>query len=197
VKSRVFLFCLLALFFAACRKTETPASRPLTISAPYEVVSLDPHVRNWLSQFAILFNFYEPLVTLDQNMTIRPGLARQWENPDLYTWVFHLQRDALFHDGKALTAEDVVATVERLLKDRDLGLSTYLTDVSEVKALDQFTVKFRTRNPLPIFLNKLYFVRIVRKGSTPESLAKNVNGTGPYRLLQYTPGEMVRMVRNE
>jgi len=154
------------------------------LAVPYELGSLDPHARNSLSDFALLSNLYEPLVTTDGSMRILPCLAERWENPDQSTWIFHLRKNVRFHSGKDLTSKDVVYTFSRLLSSQDLEMAGYLLEVAEVTATDGMTVKIRTRFPSSITLNKLRFILIVPANSGGV-LSKQINGTGPYQLKSW------------
>ena len=162
----------------------------------YEIEKFDPHARTTISSWSILSNFYESLVIIDSNMRIQPCLARGWENPDVYTWIFHLQPAAHFHNGARLTANDVVYSIERLLKSTDLDVSSYLTEVVEVQKVDPMTVKVRTKNALPIFLNRLSNIAIVPDGSTGNDLKNKENGTGPYKLVAWKDN-IIRLERDD
>lgn len=187
---------LLVLALASCARRSTPVPDEVGISVPYELDTLDPHVRNRLADFALLSHVYEPLVTTDSNMTIQPCLAARWDNPDLSTWVFHLRPGVLFHDGRPLTSEDVVFSFQRLLGAARLAMSGYVVNIRSVRAVDPSSVEITTFGPVSILLNKLRFVLIVPRGSTDDSLRAGANGTGPYRLLARTGGEL-RLERNE
>ncbi len=165
--------------------------RAVVLSLPYEVASLDPHLHNRLSDFAVLSNLYEPLVTTDAGLSLRPCLAERWDNPDVLTWVFHLRPGVFFHDGRPMTAADVVYSLERVLHDRTLEMSGYLFGIDRVRALSDQTVEVRTRRPMAILLNKLRFVAIVPAGSDSASLASHVDGTGPYELVSFDPTRVV------
>lgn len=180
---------LLVVALSAC-KSNLPTIR---IAAPYEIQTLDPHVKFTLSHSAVQFNFYEALVSTDAEMNIHPCLAMRWENPDAYTWIFHLRPSVHFHDGKPFTADDVVYSFERLLNSSNLDAASSLVDVTDVKAIDAITVRVHTAAPIPIFLNKLSLVAILAKGSKPEVLATSENGTGPFRLQQWFRGERIEM----
>lgn len=169
----------------------------IRIATPYEIQTLDPHVRFTLSHSAVQFNFYEALVSTDSDMNIHPCLATRWENPDAYTWVFHLNPSVRFHDGKKFSARDVVYTFTRLLGANNLDASSSLVNVIEVKAIDPLTVRVRTGEPLTVFLNKLSLVAIISEGSKGENLARGENGTGPFRLTRWVSRERVEMVRND
>ena len=186
----------LALAVLACARH--PAARPSagTVSVPYELDTLDPHVRNRLSEFAVLSNIYEPLVTTDAAMSIRPCLAERWDNPDLVTWVFHLRPGVRFHDGSSLDSADVVASFERLLASRELEMAGYVWNIASVKALDPATVEVKTKSPMSILLNKLRFVLIMPSGAVG-ALATSPTGTGPYRFVSWKRGEEIRLARND
>lgn len=195
MRSRVFVLFVTLLLLLGCHgksKYET-----ITIAVPYEFDTLDPHARNTLSNFAILSHFYEPLVETDAAMTIRPCLAKLWENPDALTWIFYLQPDVQFHSGRPLTSDDVVYSFRRLLDNPGLEMSGYLTDISDITAVGPHTVRVHTLRPMNILLNKLRFVPIIPQSSTPESLQRGADGTGPYALREWKKGESVRVVRNE
>lgn len=185
----------LALIFGCQPQHQLPDS--IGISVPYEPDTLDPHVTSTISSLSISSNFYEPLVSTDANMKLQPCLASHWENPDPVSWVFHLQPSVVFHNGKPMRAEDVVFTFERLLHSQDLAVAALITEVSEVAAIDPLTVRIRTRVPVSIFLNKISFVMIVPRGSTSETLAAKVEGTGPYMLAGWQKGKIIQLTRNE
>lgn len=189
--------CLALLAAALASACGGDPLRRVTISVPYEILTLDPHARNNLANFALVSHFYDPLVTTDADMKIRPCLARLWENPDPSTWIFHLQKDARFHSGRMLHADDVVYSITRLQQERDLEIGGYVRYVAEVTAVDARTVRLRTTRPLSILLNKLRFVAIVPKGARGEDLAVRPDGTGAFRLAQWDRGRTLRMVRND
>ncbi|MFN7988494.1 MAG: ABC transporter substrate-binding protein [Thermoanaerobaculia bacterium] len=168
----------------------------IEISAPYAISSLDPHEREWLDSFAIASHFYEGLVAIDREMAVRPGLALSWKNPDPLTWDFQLDPRARFHSGKPLRAEDVVFTIQRLQRDREkLEVSVYVQQIASVRALAPDRVEIRTSAPAGLLLNKLAWIAIVPKDAG--DLRQHEDGTGPYRLARFLPGQSVEMVRNE
>jgi peptide/nickel transport system substrate-binding protein len=179
----------------ACRARLRPASTTLVLPIPEDILTLDPHAQNLLSNFNMVSNIYEPLVQTDAAMRIVPCLARRWENPDPSTWVFRLQPNVRFHDGRRLEAQDVVASFERLLASPRLQMSGYLLYVTGVRALDPETVEIRTTRPLAIFLNKLRFILIVPRDATEESLKQSPDGTGPYRFVSWKKGVSIELAR--
>ena len=155
-------------------------------------------MRNRLSDFSLLSNFYEPLVVTDANLSPRPALATRWNNPDPDTWVFELRRGVTFHDGRPLRAADVVWSFERLAAGSDrLEMSGHVAMLRRIRARDEDTVEIVTTGPVGILLNKLRFVMIVPEGEDVESLSRRVVGTGPYRLASWDRGQSLSLRRNE
>lgn len=113
---------------------------------------------------------------------MRPKLASGWTNPDERTWVFSLRKDVRFHDGRALTAADVVFSLERARRLPGSPLASYLVEVDSIRAVDEGRVEIRTRRPFASLLAKLSPVYIVPAGSTAR-ITEPV-GTGPYRLVR-------------
>jgi len=153
------------------------------------LASFDPHARNTVGAYEVLSSIYEPLVTLDRSMRPVPALAVSWETPDLLTWVFRLRPGVRFHDGAPLTAEDVAASFHRLLGDERLEMRSYLSGVTEATARGADTV-VRAHRPNAHLASRLHFVLVVPRGSTPESLARQANGTGPYAVAGWAPSSL-------
>lgn len=187
---------ILAASVACERASQTNTLSHIRISVPYDVDTLDPHAKNTLSNFAIVSNIYESLVTTDSTMRIVPCLAVLWENPDQNTWIFHLRSGVRFHSGKSLTSEDVVYSFKRLLTEKKLEISGYLQGIRDVKALDAGRVQIQTNRPSMVFLNKIRFVAIIPAGRTGDKLEMQPDGTGPYRLESWTNRTAVDLVRN-
>ena len=180
---------LAVLAMAACGGTAAP-ERELRVAMYDDLASFDPHARNTVGAYEVLSSVYEPLVTLDRSMRPAPALAVSWETPDLLTWVFRLRPGVRFHDGSPLTAEDVVASLRRLLTDERLEMRSYLSDVAEVTARGHDTVVVRTLRPNAQLASRLHFVLVVPRGSTAESLARRANGTGPYAVAGWEPSSL-------
>ncbi|HET7452098.1 MAG TPA: ABC transporter substrate-binding protein, partial [Thermoanaerobaculia bacterium] len=182
-----------AVLAGSCVARAPRAPDAIAISVPWEIETLDPHASGTAGNLSLAANFYEPLVTSSPELRLAPALASAWENPDPLTWVFHLRPGARFHSGKAVGARDVVYSVERLRGDPELELAPYVRDVSDAEAVDERTVRLRTREPVTVLLNKLQYVFIVPEGSTEETLAESEDGSGPYRLVRWDPGSRIAM----
>ncbi len=184
----VIVLALVAASSGYCHRPPVPV-RIAIHSAPQ---SLDPHLQNEILTAAVLANFYDALTEFDEESRIRPALAATWTNPDDLTWVFRLRPGVRFHDGRPLTAEDVVFSLGRARNHPRTEFASYLVEVESVKALDPLTVEIRTRRPFAALLVKLSPIQIVPRGS-PQKIAEPV-GTGSYRLLRYDEGKSIELV---
>lgn len=127
---------------------------------------------------------FEPLVSLGPDHSVRPGLAERWE-PVEGGWRFHLRAGVTFHDGRPLTADDVVWS----WSERELYPSSVRSSLAPVGvvAVAERTVEFRTLAPDNRLPEKLAHPEgpIVARDCHNDS-APPV-GTGPYRVVDYRP----------
>jgi ABC-type transport system substrate-binding protein len=155
---------------------------------------------------------FSGLVSFDPRLNLMPDLAEKWEvSADGKTYTFHIRANAKFHDGKAVTAQDVVYSWERAANPQtksDTAL-TYLGDIvgvremaagkaehiSGLKALDALALQVTLDAPKPYFLLKLtYPTAFVVDQANVASGADWVykpNGTGPYRLTEWKSKESI------
>lgn len=75
-------------------------------------------------------------------------------------------------------------------------MSTYVAGIRSVRTRGERTVEVRTAAPVGILLNKLRFILVVRRGEETGTLARHVNGTGPYRLASWEPGRSMSFAEN-
>ncbi len=178
-----------ACLAAGCARHAASPERPLRIGLNSGPFTLDPHAAELLS-LSVLRNLYDSLTEFDAGNRVRPALAESWENPDELTWIFHLRRGVSFHDGRELTAQDVLFSFERARRSGG-SIGSYLVAIDQVRARDPHTVEITTSRPDPILLNKVAFVLIVPAGSPP-GIVQPI-GTGPYRLAVHEPGKRLAL----
>ncbi len=95
-------------------------------------------------------NVYEPLVMFDQKGEIHPWLAESWTpNANSSEWTFKIRRGVKFHDGKELTANDVVWSAKHIMDPANgaAGQGQLSSMVRDAVALDNYTVKFISPSP--------------------------------------------------
>lgn len=154
----------------------------------------------WINSYdtntlGINFNIFNPLVAFDDSFKLFPKLAKSWNNPDNCTWRFFLRENVTFHNGYNFSAYDVKYTIDIIKDNKSHVLRDLLTEVKEVKVVNNYTVDIVTFEPFPILLNKLTNIPIASKKYVEETSEKWPIGTGAYKLEKYTPGMNITLVQ--
>ncbi len=153
-------------------------------------------------------NMYEPLVMNDQKGEIHPWLAQSWTaNANSSQWTFKIRQGVKFHDGKELTAEDVVWSAKHIMNPANgaAGQGQLSANVREVVALDKYTVKFTLPGPRGLFpeiLSNTSTLHIAPAKSMASGQQEMVGGapppgTGPFKFKAWIPGQEINVVRND
>jgi peptide/nickel transport system substrate-binding protein len=149
-------------------------------------------------------NIYEPLVWINPDGTFEPALAESYEvSNDGLVWTFHLREGATFHDGGALTAEVVKASIERT-RELGTGASWIWWMVDTIEALDEMTVEITLSMAYPLdrVAASTYAAWIMSPAAAAYEdsewfEAGNEAGSGPWMLESYTPDEEIVLTRFE
>jgi peptide/nickel transport system substrate-binding protein len=164
--------------------------------------SLDAHTAYLtVPQIAMQWQLYDALLGFDPDHKMIYLLAESYEpSADATTHVVRLKPDLVFHDGKTVTADDVVASYLRIL-DPATGAAgvDLLSDLSPsgIKKLDDLTVEFTLDRPNAIFWESLAFFcnAIVPEGYDPK-VDTGLIGTGPWVIDSYYPGDKAHFTAN-
>jgi peptide/nickel transport system substrate-binding protein len=173
-------------------------------------LSLDPHAQNEGPTTQVSRQVYEALVTRGIDMSIGPQLATKWKAVDPTTWYFFLREDVKFSDGTPMTSEDVVFSFIRAQQPTS-DFKEYISSISSVKAIDDYTVQIKTKEPNPILLNQLSNIFVMSKawaekhfakapqnwGASQETYASvNAMGTGPFKITLREPNTKTVFKKN-
>ncbi|MGE0716990.1 MAG: ABC transporter substrate-binding protein [Alphaproteobacteria bacterium] len=202
---------LLAPILMACAALAQPAAaKELRFAFQADVASLDPVYFNEAFTQGWLNNIQEGLVRWDNELKIEPALATEWRMDDPVTWTFKLRRGVKFHDGRPMTADDVLFTYERAMGPTSDYRST-LTEVAKVEKVDDYTVRFTTKGPYPILPNTIVSIFILNREWAKEndatgasSIGKNIqnyahfnaNGTGPFKVVSRRVDQQTELAAN-
>ena len=168
--------------------------------------SLDP-VTGKASGYRVLYNVFDHLLDFDYagDFSIIPGIARDWRRIDDTTLEFDIRDDVVFHDGTVMTVADIAFSLgpERMLNEDAPGYVNkmeFVPSLAGVEIVDEDTVRLITDTPSPVIVTQLasWGAPIIsqaayqRAGSWEAWLQAPV-GTGPYRLAEYRPDELIRL----
>lgn len=173
----------------------------LIMARAVDATGLDPHTQTAFSSLRLLELIYEPLIQADENLNLVPALAESWAfSEDGKQLVLNLRRGVTFHDGSAFTAEDVIASLERIL-DEATGSATRtnLLSITSMEAPDDYTVVLNLSVPdVPL----VAALSSINTAILPSELIQNGDpaataiGTGPFMLKSWQPEEKTILEAN-
>lgn len=198
---------------AAASDTETDASQgsaDITVSDTLKVAlsTNPPSLDSMLYTAAAVRDanrvMYEGLFELDENYNPSPQLAESYEvDEDYKKWVFHLRQGVLFHDGKEMTADDVVASMNRWIQYNS-SLSSIIKHEEQFYAVDDYTVEIDLEEPGYLLLNLMtaparypYITTVEAiENADPETGAlTEYVGTGPCKFVEWVQDSYIKYER--
>jgi peptide/nickel transport system substrate-binding protein len=208
---------LVGLLLEACGSSpSTPASSSSTAagspkrggtirvanSAP--VAAVDPVTMYDSGSIGVVQQVAEYLIWVNPNNTLQPILATSWKpNANASVWTVAIRQGVTFHDGSQLTADDVVATFERLVNPK--SNSSALTNFQGVlgpggtKKTGTYEVTFHLKAPFvdfPYTLGSTNYNAVILPKNYAGDFEKNPVGTGPFLLKSYQTQTSATFARN-
>ena len=177
-----------------------PAGDTFVVATSGEPDNLNPVLGYGADGASLIF---DGLVARDERNALVPGLATTLPtvSPDGRTVTAKLRAGVTFHDGRALTADDVVFTYRSILDPKvDSTIRSDLDMLAEVKAAGTDTVVFTLEYAYAPFLQRLTL------GIIPALPGRDLNkseinrkpvGTGPYKVTSWTPGDKLVLAAND
>ncbi len=199
----------------------------LRLSTTSEPSTLDPNLAEDFFSITPIEQMFLGLTNLN-NVTaeVEPELAESWEvSDDGLVWTFNLRQDAMWSDGKPVTANDVEYSVKRAIMPETaspyayvlyiiknaaainqtvIPTDTYDIETLGVDALDDYTVQFTLEAPAAYFesISSMWTLRPVPQWAIEEhgdawTDPANIVVNGPYMLTEWLPGEKLTFVKND
>ncbi|MDR2565090.1 MAG: ABC transporter substrate-binding protein [Bifidobacteriaceae bacterium] len=143
--------------FIARVDPKAPSGGQLTVQLDYdaaELGGLDPAAATVARAWMIEGLVYETLVNIDESLSPVPGLALSWSRPDDVTYVFQLDPAATFSNGRTMTAEDVVGSLDRLRNSENVW-AAQLGPITSVSVTGEHEVTVVLASPYTPFLPAL------------------------------------------
>ncbi|MDY7578869.1 ABC transporter substrate-binding protein [Herbaspirillum sp. RTI4] len=170
-----------------------------------DISSLDPHFNNIAPNISLSSHFFDALVNVDANGQLIPGLATSWRAIDPFTWEFKLRPGVKFSDGTALTAEDVVFSIDRPAKltNSPGPFTSYTKQIISKQIVDADTIRFKTATPYGPLALDLSTIFIVSKKAALSATTEDFNsgkaliGTGPFKFGSFARGDRIELLRND
>ncbi len=189
----IALVVLLGMAFAQQGRVELAVDQ-----AP---VGLDPHIVTAFSSFAVIGQVYDGLLEANADLGLDPALATSWTvSPDGLTYVFQLRDGVKFHNGRLMTAADVVYSYDRIMNpDTGSPQASRFTEVDSVVASGPLEVTFTLKVAFAPFLANLTNLTVVPQEvveANGGSLQQVAVGTGPFMLKEIVPDTYVLLEAN-
>jgi len=181
-------------------------------------LTLDPAISADMSSHTYVMQIFSGLVRLDHELNIVPDIAESWDrSPDGKVYTFQLRQGVKFHNGREVKAADFKYSWERAC-DPGTGsgtAATYLGDIvgakdmlageareiSGAEVIDEYTLQVTIDAPKAYFLDKLAYPTafVVDRANVEsgEDWWREPNGTGPFKLRVWTPGQQLVLERGE
>ncbi len=184
--------------------TPTPAGPQgtLRVALPNEPASLYiPDTPDMTSDTAAS-QLYDPLIQLDDQGNIIPGLADSWDiSPDGATYTFHLHKGVTFHNGDPFTSDDVVATWQYGKDPKTSKWPDKYSIATNVEKVDDYTVKVTTDGPNAFLLPTMWdFWDIIpakyMASVGVDGFQQKPIGTGPFEFVEWVKGDHITYKAN-
>jgi peptide/nickel transport system substrate-binding protein len=163
--------------------------------------TLDPNAGATSTDWARFTALYDRLIEQAPDGSSVPALAESFEsNTDGTLWTVKLRPGVRWHDGKPLTADDVIYTLNRIggpksTFDGKSGID--VIDLKGMKKLDTLTVQLPLKARIADLTTAFtqYYMSIVQDGATAADFKTNPIGTGPFTYVSFNPGQSVSLFK--
>jgi peptide/nickel transport system substrate-binding protein len=175
----------------------------LKVGLALEPSSIDPHYHNLTPNNSFARHIFDRLAHTDEKQRLEPGLAVSWKPLDDTTWEFKLREGVKWHDGSPFTADDVLFTFERApnVEASPSSFALY-TKGKTLTKVDDHTIHIKTERPHPLMPNDVATINIISKKNGEGAKTEDYNsgkaaiGTGPYKLVEWVPGDRLVIEKN-
>ena len=185
------------LVLVAGRFGQSESDNTLIFGRGGDSITLDPANIEDGESAKVCDMIYDTLVQYRENTTaLEPALAESWtRSADGLTWTFHLRQGVQFHDGTPFSADAVVFSLTRpLMLFRDF----HEQFISQIVALDPFTVQIQLKTPYAPFISTLAGTSFsIVSPVAIQTLGENPIGTGPFKFVQWDKNDKIVLSAND
>lgn len=200
-KLSLLLAACLCVTMAAPVSVSAAESDELVIAVDADIDTLHPTDYSTTVEVNVLNQLYDTLMyySADGTKDAEPRIAESYEiSEDGLDYTFHLRDDVTFHDGSAVTADDVVFSLELFKESEYQG--SMISMMESVEATDDTTVVCHLESPYSPFLQSICTPYIVSKAyyeSSEDDFVNSPVGSGPYKFVSRAKGSNIVLEANE
>ena len=212
----IITLSILLCILAGCKTHQHPGKKIFHYNEQAGIASLDPAFAKNQSIMWAVHQLYNTLVEVDENMQMKPSLAKSWDiSADNLNFIFHLRTDVYFHDdpafvnnkGRLLTATDVAYSFSRIMDKNTASPGAWIFN-NRVDALQPFTAlndstfQLKLTRPFQPILGilSMQYCSVVAK-ETVEKYGSNFRshpvGTGPFAFVAWEEGQALVLKKNK
>lgn len=197
-------------FLATCMTLATVApalaqksADTLRITWRDAIPNVDPYYNSLRTGMVVAFQAFDCLVYRDPTtMEMKPALATAWTQVDDTTIDFTLRQGVTFQNGDPFTADDVVYTINTIIKDKQVAIPSYYTSFAGAEKIDDFHVRLKLTGVSPAVMEYLAMVtpiwpKAYREKIGADAYARAPIGTGPYKITKVDGTTQIDMERYE
>jgi peptide/nickel transport system substrate-binding protein len=174
----------------------------LNIGLDGDVRGLEPALAYDFQANPVACQISEGLLMFDPQGALQPLLAEKWEQPDALTFIYTLREGVTFHDGSPVTADDVLASIDRVQDPEVAGPMAWMYDpVDTVTATDDRTITIKLKTPSALFqyVSATTAGHVIPRAAIEQfglDLLRNPVGTGPYKFVKWDAGTEIELAKN-
>lgn len=179
---------------ASAQTGELSHGNSVTVGIAQDLDSLDPHKAVAAGTSEVLFNIFEGLMKASPDGGVIPAVASDYTvSDDGLQYTFTLREGVKFHNGSAVTMEDVLYSLERCAGSENDGtpLISAFSNVTSMEAADETHLVLTLKEPNLEFINSM--TAAIIPGGSGETIASAPMGTGPFAFVSYTPQQSLVM----
>ena len=196
---------LYAMLLALALWMHPASGQDLRIGLNFNINSIDPLFFNSVPNNLVRAHIYDQLVHIDGRGNLMPGLAESWAPIDDTTWEFRLREGVTFHDGTALTADDVAFSIDRADKvpNSSSSFAIFTRAITGVEVIGKLTLRIHTSETDAYVPRDLASIAIQARHAAAGRTTAEFNtgvaaiGTGPFRFVEWRPGAQITLTRND
>ena len=208
--TRILIFIFSMMFFlGSAQAAEPKRGGTFIIGLEGEPGAATAHLATDTAALMVAANIFNGLIGIDLDFNPIPDLAESWTvSEDGLTYTFSIVKNAKWHDGKPLTAEDAEFTFNEIIAKVHPRAKSWWPNVESATATDPYTFVIKLKSAFAPFLTMvgnilgsgtLIMPKHLYEGTDPKTNPYNHKpiGSGPFKFKKWVQGSHIELVRND